>query len=91
VADDALQAELDRSRESSIRLLDNLASRIGAKRAVQSAAGGVHRAAQYVQTHSMKDIAAGVEQLVERRPACSIAAAVVAGYLVGCAIRPARR
>jgi len=91
VADDALQAELDRSRESSVRLLENLASRIGAKRVVQSAAGSVQRAAQYVQAHSVKDMASEVEQAVSRRPAYSIAAAVIAGYLLGCALRPVRR
>ena len=91
MADDALQAELDRSRESSIRLLDNLASKIGARRAVQSAAGGVHRAAQYVQAHSVKDMATGIEQVVRRRPASSIVAAVIAGYLLGCVLRPVRR
>jgi len=91
VADDALQAELDRSRESSIRLLDNLAAKIGANRAVQSAAGSVHRAAHYVQAHSVKEMATGMEQVVRRRPAYSIAAAVIAGYLLGCVLRPVRR
>jgi ElaB/YqjD/DUF883 family membrane-anchored ribosome-binding protein len=91
VADDALQAEFERSRESSVRLLENLASKIGAKRAVQSAAGGVHRAARYVQAHSVKDMATGIEQVVRRRPAYSIATAVLAGYLLGCVLRPVRR
>jgi ElaB/YqjD/DUF883 family membrane-anchored ribosome-binding protein len=82
-----LQSELDQSRESAARLLENLARKIGANRAVRNAASGVNRAAQYVQHHSVKDLAAGMERLVRLRPAYSIAAAVVAGFLVGRALR----
>jgi len=91
VPDDALQSELDKSRESSTRLLDNLAAKIGARRAVRSATGGIERAAHYVQGHSVKEMATGVEQVVRRRPAYSIAIAVIAGYLLGCALRPVGR
>jgi ElaB/YqjD/DUF883 family membrane-anchored ribosome-binding protein len=82
-----LQSELDKSRESAARLLENLARKIGANRAVRKTANGVNRAAQYVQHHSVKDLAAGMERLVRRRPVYSIAAAVIAGILVGRALR----
>src|SRR5581483_5782981 len=82
-----LQAEMERSRESAARLLDNLAERIGASRAVRSAATGVQRAAHYVQAHSVKDVAAGVGQAIRRQPAVAIAEAVGAGFLIGRALR----
>jgi hypothetical protein len=79
--------ELERSRESAARLLDTLAQKIGANRAVRSAASGVQRAAHYVQAHGVKDVAFGIERVVRRRPAAAIAAAVVAGFLFGRALR----
>jgi ElaB/YqjD/DUF883 family membrane-anchored ribosome-binding protein len=82
-----LQSELDRSRESSARLLDNLARKVGGNRAVRSAATGVNRAAHYVQVHSARDVASEIEQLVRRRPGYSIAVAVAAGFLVGRALQ----
>jgi len=82
-----LQAEVERSRESAARLLDTLAHKTGASRAVRTAASGVQRAAHYVQAHSVKDVANGLEQAVRRRPAVSIAIAAVAGFLVGRALR----
>ncbi len=85
-----LQSELDRSRESAARLLENLARKIGANRAVRSAATGVQRAARYVQDYSTKDVAAGLGRLVRRRPVYAIAVAAVAGFLVGSAIRSRR-
>ena len=91
MADDAMQTQLNESRASSMRLLDNLAAKIGATRAVKSATSGMERAAHYVQAHSVKDLATELEGVVRRRPAYSIAFAVVAGYLLGCALRPVRR
>jgi ElaB/YqjD/DUF883 family membrane-anchored ribosome-binding protein len=83
-----LQSELDQSRESAARLMESLARKLGATtKTVRKASGGVHRAAHYVQVHSAKDMAAELERLVRRRPAYSIAAAVVAGFLVGRALR----
>ena len=82
-----LQAEVEKSRESAARLLDTLAQKIGANRAVRSAASGVQRAAHYVQAHSVKDVASGLEQAVRGQPAASIAIAAVAGFLVGRALR----
>ena len=82
-----LQSELDESRESAARLLETLARKIGASRAVRNAATGARRAANYVQRYSAKDVVAGAERVVRRRPAVSIAVAVVAGFLVGRALR----
>lgn len=82
-----LIAELDKSRESAARLLETLAQKIGAAPVVHSAAEGVQRAAHYVQAHSVKDVLNGIGRAARRRPVASIAMAVVAGFLVGRAIR----
>ena len=75
--------ELERSREHSARLLDALAQRIGAKRAVRGATNRIERAAHYVQVHSMKDVVTGFDRIIRRRPASSIAVAVLAGFILG--------
>lgn len=82
-----LIAELEKSRESAARLLESLAQKIGAAPVVRTAADGVQRAAHYVQAHSVKDVLNGIERAARRRPAATIAIAVVAGFLVGRAIR----
>jgi ElaB/YqjD/DUF883 family membrane-anchored ribosome-binding protein len=79
--------EVERSRESAARLLETLAQKVGGNRAVRTAATGVQRAAHYVQAHGVKDVATGIERVVRQRPAASIAVAVVAGFLVGRALR----
>ena len=79
--------ELERSRESAARLLDTLAQKVGANRAVRTAATGVQRAAHYVQAHSVKQVASGIEKVVRQRPAAAIAIAAVAGFLFGRALR----
>jgi ElaB/YqjD/DUF883 family membrane-anchored ribosome-binding protein len=83
-----LEVELEKSRESAARLLETLARKVGAVSAVRSAKGGLHRAAHYVHAHSTEDMAAEIERLVCRRPAYSIGVAIVAGFLVGRALRP---
>ena len=91
VADDTVSAhnahelhvEVERSRESAARLLDSLSRTIGASRAVRHAASAAH----YVQAHSVRDVATGIDRAVRKRPAASIAVAVVAGFLVGRAFR----
>jgi ElaB/YqjD/DUF883 family membrane-anchored ribosome-binding protein len=82
-----LQFEVEKSRESAARLLDTLAQKIGGNRAMRTAASSVQRAAHYVQEHSVKDVATGLEETVRSRPAASIAIAAVAGYLIGRALR----
>jgi ElaB/YqjD/DUF883 family membrane-anchored ribosome-binding protein len=82
-----LQVELEKSRESAARLLETLAQKLGATRAVRTAASGVQRAAHYVQAHSVKDVATEIDNAVRWRPAVSIAVAIATGFLVGRAIR----
>jgi len=82
-----LQVEVERSRESAARLLENLAQKVGSNRAVRTATASVQRAAHYVQAHSVKDVANGLERAVRSRPTASIAIAAVAGFLIGRALR----
>ena len=82
-----LMDEVERSRESAARLLDTLAQKIGASRAVSTATTTVRRAAHYVQTHSVKDMAFEIESAVRNRPAQAVAIAAVAGFLAGRALR----
>lgn len=81
------EAEAERSRESAAQLLETLAQKVGAHQAVRSAASGVQRAAHYVQAHSVKDVASGIERALRTRPGAALAVAVVAGYLAGRALR----
>jgi hypothetical protein len=83
----AMEAELEQSRRSAAILLENLATKTGARRAVRNAANGLERAAHYVQEHGLGSAAAGIDRAIRIRPAVSIAVAVVAGYLVGRALR----
>ncbi len=85
-----LQSDLEKSRESAERLLDTLARKIGASRAVRNAANGMQRAARYVHVQSARDFTAGLERLVRRRPAYAIAVAIAAGFLAGRAFRRRR-
>lgn len=82
-----LTLELEKSRESSARLLEALAQKIGAAPGMRSAAGSVQRAAHYVQAHSVKDVLAGIDRAARRRPVAAIGLAVLAGFLVGRAMR----
>lgn len=79
--------EVERSRESAARLLDSLAQKLRADRAVRTAAQGVQRAAHYVQEHGVKDVATGIDRIVRQRPAAAIGIAMVAGFLFGRALR----
>ena len=71
-----LMDEVERSRESAARLLETLAEEIGST-----------RAARYVHTHSVQDVALEIERAVRRSPARAIAIAVVAGFLAGRVLR----
>ena len=82
-----LQAEAERSRESAARLLDSLARKVGGSRVVRSAATEVERAAHYVLAYSVKDVVAGIDRAVRNWPGSAMAIAVVAGFLVGRALR----
>jgi ElaB/YqjD/DUF883 family membrane-anchored ribosome-binding protein len=82
-----LESELNKSKQSSARLLDDLARKVGSNRTLRSATQGVQRAAHYVQEHSAKDIAVEAERLMRKQPVVTIAVAITAGFLVGRAIR----
>ncbi len=75
-----IQAELEQSRVSAARLLESLALKLRAVRPV-------NQTVDYLQSHSPREMAAGVGRLVRRRPVYAVVAAVVAGLLVGSAVR----
>ena len=73
-------AQLEHSRQAAGSLLDTLARKLGAS-----------RAAHYVKTHSARDMAAGLKRAAGRRPLYALAAAVAAGFLLGCVLQGARQ
>jgi ElaB/YqjD/DUF883 family membrane-anchored ribosome-binding protein len=81
---DELESELARSRESAGQLLESLAQKIGAYPAVRSAT-------QYWQQHSARDLAGAVNRAVKRNPIPAIAAALLAGFLLGRTLKMRRR
>jgi hypothetical protein len=82
-----LISDLEKSREAAARLMETLAHKLGSIGSVRGAAGDLGRAVRYVHAHSVREMAAGVGRLARRRPVFSIAAATVAGFLVGRALR----
>jgi hypothetical protein len=74
------EAELEHSRQAALRLLDSLARRVGAS-----------RPARYMKTHSVREIATGLKRAASRRPLYALAAALAAGFLLGCALRSSTR
>jgi ElaB/YqjD/DUF883 family membrane-anchored ribosome-binding protein len=82
-----LHAEFETSPRSATNLLQQFRYRLQNNRTVQRAKDSVGRAAHYVHDHSPKDMAAGLERLVRRRPGAALAVAVVAGFLIGRSIR----
>jgi ElaB/YqjD/DUF883 family membrane-anchored ribosome-binding protein len=75
---------LEQQRQFTSRLRQQFAA---ALRAV-GPQGPLRDAARYVQQHYVERIAAGLDEFVEKQPAASVAAAFLAGYLVGRALRP---
>ena len=84
---DDLQQEVERSRRSAAMLLESFAQKLKAPRAVRNTASGLGRAAGYVQTHRMKEVATTISEEVRRRPVPAIVAAMIAGFLIGRALR----
>jgi len=74
------EAELEKSRLSAVRLLDTLARKVGAA-----------RAAHYMKTHTAREIAVGVEEAARQRPVYALAAALAAGFLIGCVLKRSLR
>ena len=69
-------AELERSRQASGRLLNLLARKLGAS-----------RAAHYVKTHSARQVANGLKRAAGRSPVYALLAAMAAGFLLGSALK----
>jgi ElaB/YqjD/DUF883 family membrane-anchored ribosome-binding protein len=82
-----MQSELERSREASARLLDNLACKIRSNRTFRGAASGIERAARYMRGEGARRATAELDRLVHERPIYSIAIAAAAGFLLGRALR----
>lgn len=80
-----MQAELEEQRRRSARLLHDFAL------ALYNSAGRVPRtvsqAAHYLQGRYVKDFANGAVRIMQRNPGAAMAAAVVAGFLIGRALR----
>ncbi len=80
-----IQAELDEQRRKSARLLHDFAL------ALYASAGklprGVSHAAHYLQGRYVREAATGAGKFLRRHPGASMMAAVVAGFLVGRALR----
>jgi ElaB/YqjD/DUF883 family membrane-anchored ribosome-binding protein len=92
---ESIHNEIERQRQSSARLLDNFAAKLGAVAsrggrtaggAVRYAADNVQRAAHYVQGDSLKETAREIERFIRRRPAPSLIVAAAAGFLLGRAL-----
>src|SRR5215472_1832653 len=74
------QAEIEKSRVSAARLLNDLSEKL--RRGAVSGARGR-------PGDSIREMTAGVQRVVRRRPIASIAIAVLAGFLVGRALSAA--
>ena len=92
----SMRSELEKQRQTSRRLLNDLASAIyrsashvtnRAGGAVASAARRTGSAAHYVQDQYLREMVTGLGRFVRRHPAPSLAAAVIAGVVVGRALR----
>lgn len=84
-SDRELEADLNRSRESAVLLLEGLARKMGMAR--QTAEVKLHRTVEFVQTRSVRTVAAGLGGIARRRPLQAFAAAAVISYLITRAVR----
>jgi ElaB/YqjD/DUF883 family membrane-anchored ribosome-binding protein len=84
--------KVDAQREPAARALENTASRLqdGGDRIASAASGAVrsttdklHATADYIREHDVRDMLDDVQDLVRRHPGQALAAAAVAGFLVG--------
>jgi ElaB/YqjD/DUF883 family membrane-anchored ribosome-binding protein len=75
-----MEAELRRSQQSALRLLEGLARKVGSS-----------RAAEYVRSHSAREIAEEVRLAASRRPVYAMAVAAAAGFILGCVVRRTSR
>ncbi len=82
-----LEVELEKSRASTARLLENLAEKLRTGPVVREATTRIHRAARYVQDSSVKDLTGRLNRMVHERPVTSILIAAAAGFLAARALR----
>jgi ElaB/YqjD/DUF883 family membrane-anchored ribosome-binding protein len=73
-----LDAELEESQRSAKRLLETLARKVGAARAA-------------IETRSARQMAADLERAAVRRPVYALAAALGAGFVLGCLLKSSLR
>lgn len=92
----SMRSELERQRQTSRRLLNDLASAIyrsashvtnRAGGAMASAARRTGNAAQYVQDQYLREMVTGLGRFIRSHPAPSLAVAILAGVVVGRALR----
>jgi hypothetical protein len=83
------QAEFEKSRATSVRLLESLARKIGARRVGHREAGALEKAPSSLLPHSGE--AAGSVVRFFRQPAVAAITAVAAGYLLIAVYRHSRR
>jgi hypothetical protein len=83
------QAEFEKSRATSVRLLESLARKIGARRVGNRDAGALEKAPSSLLPHSGE--AAGSVVRFFRQPAVAAITAVAAGYLLIAVYRHSRR
>jgi ElaB/YqjD/DUF883 family membrane-anchored ribosome-binding protein len=84
-----MRTELERQRQDTKRMLNDLAS------AIAKSAGHVSRragtaaghAAHYVQEHKVGEVVSGLGRFIRRHPASTVAGAMVAAFLIGRALR----
>jgi ElaB/YqjD/DUF883 family membrane-anchored ribosome-binding protein len=92
----SMRTELEKQRQTSRRLLNDLGSAIyksashvrnRAGGAMASAARRTGNAAHYVQEQYLREMVTGLGRFIRRNPAPSLAAVLIAGFLVGRALR----
>jgi ElaB/YqjD/DUF883 family membrane-anchored ribosome-binding protein len=81
-----VDAEVEQSRQSAARLLENLRRKLRRNLAVRNAAYGVERAARYVRGRSLRRGAAAAKRFIRREPVVALSVALAAGFLLGRAI-----
>jgi hypothetical protein len=74
------ETALEHSQRAARRLLDTLARKVEDSRAVH-----------YVKTHSAREVATELKHAAKRRPVYALAAAVAAGFLLGCVLKSSLR
>jgi ElaB/YqjD/DUF883 family membrane-anchored ribosome-binding protein len=92
----SMRSELEKQRQTSSRLLNDLGSAIyksasqvtnRAGGAMASAARRTGHAAHYVQEQYLREMVTGLGRFIRRNPAPSLAVVLIAGFMVGRTLR----